>query len=563
MGHFLFSAFQWLRRKLLLFIAIVLVLMAGRWIHGEWTRLQSNVDQLPKLEAAKQTVDHYQTQVERELRQKLARLSSASAQQLDGEIRAIGDEISRLEREKAGMSLLSATSQGTLAEHLRNSAQMAVRIELLRQAGGHLAALRNNALVLADRQLALNMAEQLRQKHEQVYAALRARQTVLARAEAKAGLLGRIPLTPSYREIERLNTELRALYTENSRAFRDHQAHKTRLARWTLPAAPRGFEFNEQPLLAARAELDGRLHQARVAVAKSPFSRAYASALPVLPYAMAVLIGWWLVPAAIRTVFFYGLAPLAARRPAIVMSNVPAVSKSAPAMASAVSLKIALRPGDEMLIRPDYCQSQPAGITLTTQLLFDWRRPLTSMAAQLCMLNRFRSSQDTHIVVSATGDAFDEVAVLEIAAGESLVLQPRALVGMVCKAGQRPRIRSHWRLGTLHAWLTLQLRYLVFEGQATLIIKGCRGVRLEPALQGRMIHQTATIGFSTNASYATVRADPFIAYLRGRQPLFFDSFTGRDAYYLYEEVPRGAGAGTRASNPVEALFDAGLKAFGI
>ncbi len=143
------------------------------------------------------------------------------------------------------------------------------------------------------------------------------------------------------------------------------------------------------------------------------------------------------------------------------------------------------------------------------------------------------------------------------------MLQPRGLVGIIHKAGQRPNIRSHWRVGTLHAWLTLQLRYLAFEGPVTLIVKGCRGVRLESASNGRTISQDATLGFSTNAMYATVRADPFIPYLRGRQSLFHDKFNGQDAYYLYEEVPRNARPDGQRRNPLEVLVDASLKAFGI
>lgn len=54
------------------------------------------------------------------------------------------------------------------------------------------------------------------------------------------------------------------------------------------------------------------------------------------------------------------------------------------------------------------------------------------------------------------------------------------------------------------------LRYLSFEGLVTLIVKGCRGARLESASTGRTISQDATLGFSTNARYATLRAEPFI-----------------------------------------------------
>jgi hypothetical protein len=49
----------------------------------------------------------------------------------------------------------------------------------------------------------------------------------------------------------------------------------------------------------------------------------------------------------------------------------------------------------------------------------------------------------------------------------------------------------------------------------------------------------------------------------GTQPLLQDKFTGHDAFYLYEEIPRNARPGQLGHNPLEVLIDAGLKAFGI
>jgi len=99
------------------------------------------------------------------------------------------------------------------------------------------------------------------------------------------------------------------------------------------------------------------------------------------------------------------------------------------------------------------------------------------------------------------------------------------------------KITSHWRLGSLHAWLTFQLRYLVFHGPVTLIVSGCRGVRVEPAQAGRKINQSATIGFSANLAYSSRRSETFYSYLSGKQPLLHDSFVGDSGSYLYQEIP--------------------------
>ncbi len=195
--------------------------------------------------------------------------------------------------------------------------------------------------------------------------------------------------------------------------------------------------------------------------------------------------------------------------------------------------------------------------------MFDWRYALTSIAANLWLLKHISVTQGATMVLSSTADPLDEVALFDVRAGEAFILQPRALAGVVYAAGHVPRIRSRWRLGTLHAWLTFQLRYLAFEGPATLILKGCRGVRLESADGGRSISQDATLGFSAHARYRTIRAEPFIPYLLGRQALFHDSFDGEGACYLYEEVPRNERPGESGRGPLGGALEAGMKAFGI
>jgi len=190
--------------------------------------------------------------------------------------------------------------------------------------------------------------------------------------------------------------------------------------------------------------------------------------------AFAVLAEWWLVPAAICTLFYFVLAPLVARRPPIMIGPIDRRTPAAASLAqfscngslliSAVSQRVMLAPGHKFLIRPEYCQGQPPCTIVSTKVLCDWHRWLTSIAAHLWMLKRMRTSQTAAIVVSSTADALDEVALLEIGPGDAFVLQPRGLVGIMYRTGEWPRIRSHWRLGTLHACLTLQLRYLSFEG---------------------------------------------------------------------------------------------------
>jgi len=125
------------------------------------------------------------------------------------------------------------------------------------------------------------------------------------------------------------------------------------------------------------------------------------------------------------------------------------------------------------------------------------------------------------------------------------------------------RITRHWRLGTLNAWLTLQLRFLVFHGPATLLVKGARGVRLERADGGRAVNQSATLGFGANVAYSQVRTETFFPYLSGRQALFNDRFSALDGACLYEETTGYGRDKGPAGRQLEGLVDALLKILGL
>ena len=556
-----------------MFALIVLVLAAAPWVQREWEHIQRIVGELPALRESVQVVSQGQAILVDDVVRRVGQLSGASIETLDAEIRRLDAEIAVMQREGADQDILSAAVAGrdALAARLQQQALRELRIETRRQAREHLVTLRAYAVVMLDRRAAYAQLEQLRLAHVNAYQACLRAHREATQYRAHAGWLARIPGAPPYQRLKNLEEASSRLVVANNKAHRDFVAQQTLVQRLPAPGSAAVFRIDAQRLENATAELRAKLAQAENLAQRSRLWQAYQAVHPVLPAAFGILASWWLVPAALRTLFYFVLAPLAARRPPIVIdararhasASPPAQPDTDHALISAVSRRVSLAPGDEMLIRPAYCQSIPVGVGASTKLLFDWRRPLTSIAAHLWMLTRLRTSQDAQIVVSSTSDPLDDVALVEIAAGEALVLQPRALVGVICTAGAAPVIRSHWRVGTLHAWLTLQLRYLAFEGPVTLIVRGCRGVRMERAAAGRTIGQDATLGFSVHARYATVRAEPFLPYLRGSQPLFHDRFEGSTAWFLYEEVPRTTHASRRGGNPLEVLLDAGLKAFGI
>ncbi len=92
-------------------------------------------------------------------------------------------------------------------------------------------------------------------------------------------------------------------------------------------------------------------------------------------------------------------------------------------------------------------------------------------------------------------------------------------------------------------------------------MKGCRGIRIEPAGQGRLINQSATLGFSANLDYANTRCETFVSYWTGKEDLFNDLFAGSPGVYVYEEMPDAKLATGITGRGLEGSTDAVLKIF--
>lgn len=298
--------------------------------------------------------------------------------------------------------------------------------------------------------------------------------------------------------------------------------------------------------------------------------------------ALLALIAILLVPLAIRALFYYVLAPLVERGPPIRLalpgtmpgairnglSGTPTTSGS-----SRPTLTVTLGDGEELLVRQSYLQSSPPTGDIRTQWLLSWRNPLTSLASGMAFLTRARG-EGLAFGISARDDPFAEIARIDLPAQGAMVMQPRALAAILQPTGQPLQVRSHWRLFSLHAWLTFQFRYLVFHGPGSLVVKGGRGVRIEAAEGGRRFGQDQLIGFSAHTAYTVTRFETFQPYFFGREPLFRDrveddgdhrsghSDSRNDGILVIEEAPlAGRRSGIRGG--LEGTFDTVLKAFGI
>ena len=281
--------------------------------------------------------------------------------------------------------------------------------------------------------------------------------------------------------------------------------------------------------------------------------------------ALLILAALMIVPLLWKLAAYYLVAPIAEASTPILLGAEALGGEGITATPSHPAQRIHLGEGEVLMTKVDYLQGSMGDFEKKTMWLMDWRYPFSSMAAGLFMLTRIRGTGGAggQVTLSTQVDATEELAVVSIPEGKSMVFRPHYLVAVSHPLGRPPRIRSRWVFGKLHAWVNLRFRYLIVEGPTKLVFSAQRGVQVEevlPELPGRRVNSHLTAAFSPHLSHSPRRAETFIAYLRGKNALFDDFFQG-SGFVIQQQVTGGK------RNPVariwEGIFGAIGKVFGI
>ncbi|SDL61348.1 hypothetical protein SAMN05216517_101592 [Janthinobacterium sp. OK676] len=564
MRQLLTSLLRFLLRHALQFALFIVILLAGRMLLAEWRAYSAGSEAVAALKTASSMADGHGAGLAAAATARVNALQKASQAAIATRLKEVQAQLTTLRaRQQPSLFSLPLPDTTTLALHAQEEATRRVEIEVLAQEARYLTALQA-AIQGEDARQTL---ARLHAEHVRAYAALQHNLRQRRQLEAQHPLAARLPGSDAYAQLSQLEAQGQRLRDINLQAY---QAWVAQHARTGDASRPAPFAIDSTALAGALAPVQQAIAAGESQLARNWIARWRAPVLDVAPTAALLVLSAILLPAAIKAFFYFVLAPVAARLPPLSIARELQLAGSTlplpphgESRISAVSQALQLQPGQRMLIHPEYLQSSPVSSCKRTQWLLDWRFPFTSLAADMVALTRLESGEPASVTISASDDPLLEVAVVHLPAGGALVFQPRGLVGLVCEAGQPLAISSHWRLGSLHAWLTLQLRFIVFRGPVTLIVRGCRGVRLERAGLGRSISQSATLGFSTDVLYSTMRSETFIPYLRGQQALLNDRFDGGNGVYLYEETPRHGKQPGKVGSWFEGFTDAILKVFGI
>lgn len=562
-------------RNLVALVTIALVLVLGNLIRDKWRELKLARADLMTLSSSDDAVQQYQQTEVEALKARVAGYRQASIDTMDGRISALKITLAASEL---------ANTAPLLTLPLPQSSQVADRVlvyfkdkltnEMARQELHYLQRLRTYVAIELDQKAGTQKLEQLRREHVQIYTAyvenMRARQQLTW----PDSMWIKIPLIRlDIPHLNALEMEHQRLLSSNAQAAAAYQdQHKALLRIKTIAQSPE-FLINQVGIIGASAPLREARAKAQAVVAQDWGSRLLKPILDMLPMALLILLLAILGRLAVKVLFYYVLAPMATKLAPICLERKAvgqiasrdgmALLPGAAVPASAVSQTVYLENDEQLLILPDHIQSVPLGGSKKTKWLLDWTCPWTSLISGMYALTCIRTDNREALVLSASENPISEIALITLPAGAAMVFHPRGMVGVIYPSATPLKITRRWRLGSLHAWLTLQLRYLIFHGPVTLIVSGSRGVRIEPAGQGRMISQASTLGFSANLNYTTVRCETFFPFYQGKTALLQDAFAGSDGYYVYDETPRASQKSGRVERGLEGITDAILKVFGI
>lgn len=539
---------QWFAQKILWLLIILAILLAGAWLRSEWARLaddQRNINHLEvrlnalrkaevqSAEAAKRLIEDWNKAREHNIKKATDLLES-----VDEEIRNTGEEWQEKLKTLQDLERTVLFAKSALDRSLvqRKALESKLKYYDFRAVGFFLSGTKKRLWDLE-----------------------KAKTEVLLREKAyKMAVKSRDALNAKFND----NSALKKLQERRKTTAEELEFAKA----YQSPDEAAWHEQRQQKNTEIQ-ELDVQLQNEKAALRQKPMHRMLTAIRPHLGTALWILLGILLAPPVIKAIFYYVLAPLATKFPPVRVLEDENAPMPIAVQQSAVSLPFDIDSESEILVQADYLQSSSQPAIKKTQWFLNRSLPFSSIASGMFLLTRIRppEGQSTRVIVSSQNDAFGEIGSIRLPAGAAMIIQPRSLAGVLKKAGEPIKIERCWRIASLHAWLTMQLRFLVFHGPCELILKGCRGVRFETPEpdRPRMINQASTIGFSANLEYRNSRCETFISYLRGKEDLFNDLFSGGHGVFVYEEMPAGGRKGGLTGRGLEGVVDASLKVFGI
>jgi len=256
--------------------------------------------------------------------------------------------------------------------------------------------------------------------------------------------------------------------------------------------------------------------------------------------AFSIVVSIVFAPFLLNCIVFFGLAKLAERIHRVRLngsSSMSVVEVSAPQDL----IEVDLEADSELLLKPEFIRNVPDNLQASTKVLLNYRIPLTSLAANLYMLTRFRTKTadgSVSVKLSESNGTETKLSIVELDECSQIVLSARHIVGIVQDKNKPLQISSKWLILKPSAWLTGQLRVLVLKGPARLVLKGTRGIFLQKITPSTPCLCEGVIGYSANLVVQSNRTETFWAFHRNRRELLKHRFSGAEGVVLQEIHPQ-------------------------
>ena len=559
---------RWVFRRIVLLLLILVALWAGWLVQSQLKDLADLEGNLQYLKSGEAKLRGDLKDLERQTEQSVLKLKAAAVEQLDQRIAELSKQIES--NNTKILELDTILNKLNPAKHL-DIARLKIEIEFSSQELEHLRYLKELSSQSSKVGRLTEYCEKIRLQHVAEWNAYQAVNVSLDRHNATASLHSQWnPLSAEYS----LRTDLEkvrdghAKNTQHRKTQYEQCLSNQAAAQRVLSGLEqvKAFVLKNQKVQMALGELQSHIQSIQGTVDKHWFKPILFDPLKqIFPIALGILATAIVVPLAIKLCLYFVLAPLSAKSPPICLlpesgarNNLPSIERD-----SAVSLALEIHPDSELVVLPLYFHSAPERCKTSSKFVLNASHTMTCLAAGMYNLTSIQSEVPFVATVSSGQESLAELLSFQLLEGEVLCLRPINLVGVIQNCNTPVRVTSHWRLGSLQAWLTLQLRYLVFYGPATFIVKGCRGVRVVPVSDGKSVEQGSTVGFSANLNYSTTRTETLMAYLTGKKGLLRDRFYGQKGIFIYEEMPDPSKRAGITGRGFEGVSDAILKLFGI
>ena len=571
MRAFLTPAMQWISRNLASLIVIISILVAADYFQEEVNEFILITSTLPTLITKKDNLNQQIDLLKKDALERIEKIDKESEEGLKTELSKIESKIQiETSKQRSSTNIMRSILTG---EDVTDDLKRDIGITILEAERYFILQLQEKASFTKAAQQGQVELERLRKIHISVYKELADNERAQANINATSPYFVHIPFTDAYIYLAALKISHGEIFDRNQKAYEKYQWQKKILDIIEKQNPLAKFNFPQDKIDNILQPLTDHIFKLRENYDGNWLAKFSAPVIHVIPTALGILLSIIFVPIAIKVVFYYVIAPLASRRPAIILTSgvsgaidgdfLNTAGAAVGVKISAVTISVEVDGTHELLVHPEYIQGLANKGTTDTKWLLNYSYPLSSILSGMFALTRIRAALPESFLLSDTKDPFSEIGLISIPEGSAIVIQPHSLIGLIQRINCPIRISRHWRLGSLNAWLTLQLRFLVFHGPAILIIKGCRGIRAEKAGAGRNINQAATIGFSANLAYSNTRCETFASYLMGKKELFNDNFSEGDGFYFYEEMPHFGKKSGITGRGLEGVTDSLLKIFGI